>query len=233
MKLTTREITMGGVLGAITIILGFTYLGYITVPTPAGAATLMHIPVIISGIVLGAKIGGLVGTIFGLSAIYYFSSIAPIWVLFPARPLIGIFSALSFQFFYKILRKEGKKTLPYSSLLLSLIFFLMFLWIFRNYNIYISVIISFIISVVIFYALFKTDPLISSMTFASIIGSMTNTVITLGLAVVFKIFNLKQAITIGVVQGIPEAIVAVVLCVPISIFLRRFIEGRKRVSEEV
>jgi len=68
--------------------------------TPAGAATLMHIPVIISGIVLGTKIGALVGTIFGLSAIYYFTSIAPIWVLFPARPLIGVFAALSFNFFY-------------------------------------------------------------------------------------------------------------------------------------
>lgn len=227
MKLTTREITLGGVLGAITIILGFTYLGYITVPTPAGAATLMHIPVIISGIVLGAKVGGLVGTIFGLSAIYYFSSIAPIWVLFPARPLIGIFAALSFKFFYKILKKEKEGKLPYSTMLLSLIFFLMFMFIFRRFNVYISAIFSFILSSFIFYFLFKTDPLISSMTFASIIGSMTNTVITLGLAVLSGIFNLKQAITIGVVQGVPEAIVAVLLCVPISIFLRRFVEKGK------
>ncbi|RLD15414.1 MAG: ECF transporter S component [Caldiserica bacterium] len=231
MRLTTREITMGGVLGAITIILGFTYLGYITVPTPAGAATLMHIPVIISGIVLGAKVGALVGTIFGLSAIYYFSSIAPIWVLFPARPLIGVFAALSFQFMYKLLKRERERSLPYSSILLSLIFFLMFLWIFRNYNKYLSSVLSFVLAAIIFYTLFKTDPLISSMTFASIIGSITNTVITLGLAVVFKIFNLQQAVTIGIVQGIPEAIVAVVLCVPISIFLKRFVEKRK-VSEE-
>lgn len=223
MKLTTKEITMAGILGAITIILGFTYLGYISVPTPAGAATFMHIPVIISGIVLGAKIGALVGTIFGLSAIYYFLSIAPIWVLFPARPLIGVFAAYSFQFFYKFLGKEKGKKYIILSLILSLIFFLMFLWIFRNYGNLLSIILSFIIAILIFYFLIKTDPLISSMTFASIIGSMTNTIITLGLAVIFKIFNFQQALSIGILQGIPEAIVAVFICVPTSIFLRRFI----------
>lgn len=228
MKLSTREITMAGILGAITIILGFTYLGYITLPTPAGAATLMHIPVIISGLVLGARVGALVGTIFGLSAIYYFLSIAPIWVLFPARPLIGVFAALSFQFFYRFLGKKKGKKYVILSVILSLIFFLMFLWIFRNYNIAISIILSFVIAVVIFYFLIITDPLISSMTFASIIGSMTNTVITLGLAVIFKIFNFQQALSIGILQGIPEAIVAVFLCVPISIFLRRYIEANKK-----
>jgi len=228
MKLTTREITMAGILGAITIILGFTYLGYITVPTPAGAATFMHIPVIISGIVLGVKIGALVGSIFGISAIYYFLSIAPIWVLFPARPLIGVFAALSFQFFYKFLGKEKGKRYIFLSLILSVIFFLMFFWVFRNYNIIIALLLSFIIAIIIFYFLIKTDPLISSMTFASIIGSMTNTVITLGLAVIFKIFNFQQALSIGILQGIPEAIVAVFLCVPISIFLRRFIGTTKK-----
>lgn len=228
MKLTTREITMAGILGAITIILGFTYLGYITLPTPAGAATLMHIPVIISGLVLGARVGALVGTIFGLSAIYYFLSIAPIWVLFPARPLIGVFAALSFQFFYRFLGKKKGKKYTFVSAILSLIFFLMFLWIFRNYNIAISIILSFVIAVVIFYFLIRTDPLISSMAFASIIGSMTNTVITLGLAVIFKIFNFQQALSIGILHGIPEAIVAVFLCVPISIFLRRYIEANKK-----
>ncbi|MGB9749306.1 MAG: ECF transporter S component [Caldisericia bacterium] len=223
MKLTTKEITMAGILGAITILLGFTYLGYISVPTPAGAATFMHIPVIISGIVLGAKIGALVGTIFGISAIYYFLSIAPIWVLFPARPLIGVFAAVSFQFFYKFLGKEKGKRYIFLSLILSIIFFFMFFWVFRNYNIIISLLLSFVIAILIFYFLIKTDPLISSMTFASIIGSMTNTVITLGLAVIFKIFNFQQALSIGILQGIPEAIVAVFVCVPISIFLRRFI----------
>jgi uncharacterized membrane protein len=228
MKLTTREITIAGILGAITIILGFTYFGYITLPTPAGAATLMHIPVIISGIVLGARIGALVGTIFGLSAIYYFLSIAPIWVLFPARPLIGVFAALSFQFFYKFLGKEKSKRYTFLSLVLSLIFFLMFLWVFRNYNIAISIILSFVIAILIFYFLIKTDPLISSMTFASIIGSMTNTVITLGLAVIFKIFNFQQALSVGILHGIPEAIVAVLICVPISIFLRRYISATQK-----
>jgi len=227
MKLTTREITMAGILGAITIVLGFTYLGYLPLPTPAGAATLMHIPVIISGIVLGVKIGALVGTIFGLSAIYYFTSIAPIWVLFPARPLIGVFAALSFNFFYKFLGKEKGKKYIFFSIILSLIFFLMVFWIFRHYkfNIILSIVLSLGIAILIFYFLMRTNPLVASMTFASIIGSMTNTVITLGLGVVFNISNIQQAIYVGAVQGIPEAILAVFVCVPISIYLRRYIAG--------
>jgi hypothetical protein len=57
---------------------------------------------------------------------------------------------------------------------------------------------------------------------------MTNTVITLGLAVIFKIFNFQQALSVGILQGIPEAIVAVLICVPISIFLRRYISATQK-----
>jgi len=91
MKLTTREITMAGILGAITIVLGFTYLGYIPLPTPAGAATFNAYSCYYFRDSSWCKIGALVGTIFGLSAIYYFTSIAPIWVLFPARPKTQLF----------------------------------------------------------------------------------------------------------------------------------------------
>jgi len=47
MRISNREIALGGLFGGITLLLGFTYLGYIPLPTPAGAATIMHIPVII------------------------------------------------------------------------------------------------------------------------------------------------------------------------------------------
>ena len=42
---------MAGLLVALTVILGTTGIGFLPVPTPAGAATLMHIPVILAGLV--------------------------------------------------------------------------------------------------------------------------------------------------------------------------------------
>ena len=65
-KLTTRQLVISGLLGAIAIILGITRLGFIPVPTPAGHATIMHIPVILGGILEGPIVGALVGLIFGV-----------------------------------------------------------------------------------------------------------------------------------------------------------------------
>ncbi|MCK5768367.1 MAG: ECF transporter S component, partial [Candidatus Atribacteria bacterium] len=52
-KLTTRQMAISGMLGAIAILLGITRLGFIPVPTPAGNATIMHIPAILGGIIEG------------------------------------------------------------------------------------------------------------------------------------------------------------------------------------
>jgi uncharacterized membrane protein len=225
MNQKTREITLVGILGAITILLGFTSWGYIPLPTPAGAATIMHLPVIITGIVLGAKYGALVGTIFGISVVYLYASIFPIWVLFPARPLIGIFSAFAFYSIYKILKKENKISKFITHIIVSIILFLLLFWILNKYikSQYIVGIISFLITLPFYYYISKGKPLIVSLTIASFIGSMTNTVITLGLAVIFRVFNFPQALSVALIHGIPEAIVAIVVCVPISLFLLKFL----------
>ncbi|MCX8095152.1 MAG: ECF transporter S component [Caldisericia bacterium] len=226
MNTKIREITLVGVLGAITIILGFTQWGYIPLPTPAGAATIMHIPVIITGIVLGAKYGALVGTIFGISVVYAFGSMFPIWVLFPARPLIGVFSAFVFYSLYKILKQEKKLNSIIIHLIVSIILFLIIFWIIQQYIkiYYISAAISFVPAVLFYLYISKGKPLIVSLTLASFIGSITNTIITLGLGVIFKVINLQQAISVGIIHGIPEAIVAIVLCVPISMYLFRYLK---------
>ncbi|MDI6861360.1 MAG: ECF transporter S component [Caldisericia bacterium] len=226
MNQKTREITLIGILGAITILLGFTTWGYIPLPTPAGAATIMHIPVIITGIVLGAKYGALVGVIFGISVIYAFGSMFPIWVLFPARPLIGVFAALVFYSLYKVLKQEKKINLIITHMAASIILFLILFYVIQKYIkfYYISLIIIFIISLLFYLYISKGKPLVVSLTLASFVGSMTNTVITLGLGVIFKVINIQQAISVGIIHGIPEAILAIVVCVPISIYLFKFLK---------
>ena len=59
--MNSRKIVISGLLGAIAIILGATPLGFIPVPTPAGNATIMHIPAIIGAIVEGPLVGAFIG----------------------------------------------------------------------------------------------------------------------------------------------------------------------------
>ncbi len=44
-------------MGALTIILGVTGLGLVPVPTPAGRATILHVPTIIAAILEGPVVG--------------------------------------------------------------------------------------------------------------------------------------------------------------------------------
>ncbi|MEN3184296.1 MAG: ECF transporter S component, partial [Atribacterota bacterium] len=66
----TRDITISALLAASAIVLGATGLGFVPVPTPAGRATIMHVPTILAGVLEGPVIGGLVGLIFGLYSFF-------------------------------------------------------------------------------------------------------------------------------------------------------------------
>ncbi|GAB4114521.1 MAG: ECF transporter S component [Candidatus Caldatribacteriota bacterium] len=103
-KLSIRQITIAGMLGAIAIILGTTRLGFIPVPTPAGHATIMHIPAILGGILEGPVVGAIVGLIFGLYS--FLNATNPIF----ADPLIAIlpriFIGVMAYYSYRLFRKN-------------------------------------------------------------------------------------------------------------------------------
>jgi len=102
-KITTRQLAISGMLGAIAIILGVTRLGFIPVPTPAGNATIMHIPAILGGILEGPIVGALVGIIFG---VYSFLNATnpmfadPLIAIFP-RIFIGVVAYYSYKYLWK------------------------------------------------------------------------------------------------------------------------------------
>lgn len=83
-RLSTQKIVIAGLLSAIAIVLSVTGLGYIPLPTAAGRATFIHVPVILAGILEGPIIGGFVGFIFGLH-----SFMTPTGVI-PADPIVRI-----------------------------------------------------------------------------------------------------------------------------------------------
>ncbi|MBT9135216.1 MAG: hypothetical protein DDT34_00264 [Firmicutes bacterium] len=94
MKLSTRQIVISGLLTALTVVLGVTGWGFIPMPTPAGAATIMHIPVILAGMLEGPVVGGFVGLLFGLFSLRFLPD--PL-VVIPARLVIGLFAWLAFH----------------------------------------------------------------------------------------------------------------------------------------
>ena len=104
-KFSIRQMTMVGMLSAISIFLGLTGLGFI--PIPPVKATIMHIPVIIGAIVEGPVVGALVGLVFGLFSMYQavtaptptsFIFFNPIIALLP-RILIGVVAYYVYNFF--------------------------------------------------------------------------------------------------------------------------------------
>jgi uncharacterized membrane protein len=90
-----RKIVVAGVLGAVSIFLGASHLGFI--PWIAGAAlTIMHVPVIIGAVLEGPLVGAVIGLIFGVFSLLQ-GAIAPtgpadVWFV---NPLISVLPRLA------------------------------------------------------------------------------------------------------------------------------------------
>ena len=99
--LTTRRIVFAALFGAMTFALGAppALIGFIRLPNSTGAATILHIPVIIGAVIGGPVVGMLSGFIFGIASILndttgLFGN--PIISVLP-RVLIGLTSWLAYR----------------------------------------------------------------------------------------------------------------------------------------
>lgn len=111
-----RQLALLGLMLGLTIILDVTPLG--AVPLGAISATIVHIPTIITGIILGPLAGWLLGTLFGLVSLLH-ALTRPVTVLDPLfiNPLVSVlprmFIGLSSFYVYKLVdsllkRKTGQ-----------------------------------------------------------------------------------------------------------------------------
>jgi uncharacterized membrane protein len=171
--LSVRKIVIAGVLGAIAILLGWTRLGFIPVPTAAGNATIMHVPAIVGGILEGWIVGGIIGTIFGLFS--FIQATVPLFkdplVAILPRIFIGITAYLS-----------------YTGL--------------KRVNEYLALIV------------------------AAAVGTLTNTILVLGMAVLRGYMAAGVALTVGVTHGLPEVVVAIIITVAVVVAWKRIETGR-------
>lgn len=109
--LGTKGLTVAGMLGALSIVLGMTPLGFIPLPTGINATT-MHIPTIMAAILGGPITGTLVGLIFGVNSFLrattpFFAN--PIIAILP-RLLIGVVSYYSYVGIKVVLTDKFKMT---------------------------------------------------------------------------------------------------------------------------
>ncbi len=228
-----RKMAIIGVLGAISAMLGMTPLGFI--PVGPTRATIMHIPVIIGAIMEGPVVGGFVGLIFGLFSIFQamtnptpvsFVFLNPLVSVLP-RVLIGIVS----YYVYNTLRNLGKnKTMAVLYLLwIGMIGYLSY-GIFKNIrdseSIWLTIMNIVLITLTLIIAYFthvKFKDKALDVVIASAIGTLTNTMGVLSMIYLFYAERFVAAIGgdittarkiifgIGVTNGIPETIIAIII----------------------
>lgn len=106
-RLSTYDLAVAGVFGALAIVLAFTPLGLIPVPNPSEAATSLHLPAIIAGILSGPIVGALVGLVLAVSTWYLYSTafitfaggnlLVALAAAFLPRLLIGVTAYYAFR----------------------------------------------------------------------------------------------------------------------------------------
>ena len=232
-KIDVRKMTVIGVLGAICIVLGTTPLGFI--PIGPTKATIMHIPVLIGAILEGPIVGMAIGLIFGLFSMFNaltnptpisFIFLNPIVAILP-RVLMGVGTYYIYNFFEKRGSKNTKIIINIG--LLGIILYLG-MSIIRNDLSVISVgfnmMFILLIAGLAYYINNQKVELLSVIVSASI-GTLINTLGVLGMIYILYAEKYMQAIGenaelakkiifgIGVTNGIPELILAIIITVSV------------------
>lgn len=240
--LTLRKMTIIGVLGAISIMLGMTPLGFI--PIGPTKATIMHIPVIIGSIIEGPIVGGFIGLIFGLFSIFQaitnptpvsFVFYNPLISILP-RVLMGVLSYYVYNFFENKNRTFSK--LVINCLMAGIVFYLTSSLIssvmvkINIFDIIINLVLIMCFIVLLLY-INRVDKDILSLTMASIVGTLINTVGVLGgiyliygeqyMRILEKDITLARKFILGIAitNGIPEIILAIIITVSVVNALKK------------
>ena len=100
-SMTRQQLFIAVTLSALSVYLTFSGQGYIIVPTSGSWITVLHLPTILAGILGGWVVGGLVGCVFGVSAMIYAAQsdvavFADVWVSLPPRILVGLVASVVF-----------------------------------------------------------------------------------------------------------------------------------------
>ncbi|MHB9032467.1 MAG: ECF transporter S component [Anaerolineae bacterium] len=242
-----RRVIVAGLLLAITLLLAFTRIGLIPVPTPAANATILHIPAIVGGILEGSLVGMVIGLGFGFASFMLATIPAfkdPLVAILP-RLFIGVTAALVFSVFYRA-RKQSLYILIgiLTVVVLAVVLILSGLFpsllariealssatagltAFKWWQSVLIAVVTLVMAGGLAFWLHKEDKGIVATALAAAVGSLTNTVLVLGMATIRGYFTAGMSLVIGLAQGIPEMIVSIIVVVAIVAAVRQF--GRRK-----
>lgn len=226
-QLSIRRIAVAGVLAAVSILLILVpNVGFISVPTPAGSATTLHIPAIIGGILEGWPVGGLIGLIFGLGS--FLRATIPLF----KDPLVAIlpriFIGITPYFTYRALRSASSIWVTLFSLALIAVGGLFGYQMAAAHLVYglLIAILSLLAGVGLIYLAWKQEAEVAAISVAAAVGTLTNTVLVLTMAVVRGYLSADVALGVGVTHGIPEIVVAVIITVAVVTAWKQIETGR-------
>ncbi len=223
-----RRVITSGLLLSITLLLTLTPVGLIPVPTPAGSATIAHIPAIIAGILEGPLAGLIVSLGFGFGTL-----ITPLpmvtrdpMVLVLPRLFIGVVA----YYVFAALRRADRRSLT-AILAVLLVLVLAAAYEVSKSSLWIAVAVAGLALAATIAGtiwLQRQETITVSVATAAVAGSLTNTVLVLTMAVVRQVPGITPgvALTVGATQGIPEAVVSAIVVVAVVAALRQY--GRRR-----
>jgi len=222
-----RRVVLAGFLLALTLLLVFTRVGMIPMPTPAGNATVAHIPAIVGGLLEGPLVGLIVG--LGLGFASFVNATVPMFkdpmVAIMPRLFIGVVAALVYAGVRR-LDKRGLLAIGVAMLLLLL----GASWQLGRERPIMGVIwaaVALAAAAALWFWLQREDVALVRVGIAAGAGSLTNTVLVLGMAVVRAYLTLPVAAGIGLTHGLPEMIVSALITIGVVAAVRN-LGGRRR-----
>jgi uncharacterized membrane protein len=247
MKISPRQIVVAGALGAISILLGITKLGFI--PFFLGTSiTIMHVPVIVGAILEGPWVGTAIGLIFGVFSLIW-AYIGPngpgdiyfqnVFISVLPRLFIGVMAYLAYQL---VKRQKGNRSeiLLWFALGLSIVAPLLAYGttlLADNTDMKILVLITSIILGVLalagIYSIRHSLGEVAALTASAVIGTLTNTTLVLVMMGVMGELGYvpavpwKALLVLGITNGIPETIAAVLITVAVVAAWKQIEFGRK------
>jgi uncharacterized membrane protein len=233
-----RRVITAGLLLAITLLLAFTRIGFIPVPTPAANATITHIPAIVAGILEGPLVGLIVGLGFGFAS--FMNATIPMFkdplVAVIPRLLIGVTAAWT----YAVLRRANRHVFMALVAVLGVLGLLSayelaqqkeLVWVgVRIAPLAVGVVVAAVSTTcvaLLYWWIHRQDSRIVALAIAAAVGSLTNTVLVLGAAVWRGYIPAGVALVIGLSHGVPELIISAVIVVAVVAALRQIGQRRR------
>jgi uncharacterized membrane protein len=213
----TRKIVVAGVMSAIAILLGATRWGFI--PWFAGASiTIMMVPVVIGAVLEGPVVGLIIGFLFGLFSLIQ-AAVAPtgpvdVWFTNPLLSIVPrLFIGPVAWAIYRLVQRAGREgSLILSGLIVGLT--AAFSYLVGQNDVPTALIIAGLglgLAAALLYRAFARTTEELALTMAGVAGSVTNTVLVLGVIGLLGYLPWAALPAIAIANGIPEAIVAAIL----------------------